>query len=211
MNPPTFFAGLDLGKRQDYTAFAVVECHRTLLGRDPVTWAHVVNWDLRVRRLTRFPLGTSYRELLTLIEHQMRTPAFGTDTPLVIDVTGVGEVMFDLLKGSALPLVPVSITAGDRAAWHDGRWHVPKQQLVETLAVLIEQRKLQVAAQLPLAEVLLQELAGFEAGVKPSGYPVFDARAGLHDDLVTAVALACWYCRRQYRDLATGPGPPYLF
>lgn len=35
MNPPAFFAGLDLGKRQDYTAFAVVELHRTLLGRDP--------------------------------------------------------------------------------------------------------------------------------------------------------------------------------
>ncbi|MFN0168642.1 MAG: hypothetical protein ACKV22_19630 [Bryobacteraceae bacterium] len=62
-----------------------------------------------------------------------------------------------------------------------------------------------------MAEVLLQELAGFEAGVKPSGHPVFAARGGGHDDRVTAVALACWYCRRQYRDLSSGPGPPYPF
>ncbi|MFN0165802.1 MAG: hypothetical protein ACKV22_05165 [Bryobacteraceae bacterium] len=86
----------------------------------------------------------------------------------MIDVTGVGEVMFDLLKARLCRWFRFRSPPGTAPPGGDGRWHVPKQQLVETLAVLIEQRKLQIAAQLPLAKVLLQELAGFEAGLKPS-------------------------------------------
>ena len=66
------------------------------------------------RALHRFPFGTSYRDLLALIEGEMHHRALPPDTPLVIDATGVGEVMVDLLKGSALNLVPVTTTSADR-------------------------------------------------------------------------------------------------
>ncbi|MFN0167840.1 MAG: hypothetical protein ACKV22_15540, partial [Bryobacteraceae bacterium] len=62
--------------------------------------------------------------------------ALPRDTPLVIDASGVGEVMVDLFKGSAFPVVPVTITGGDRASLANGRWHVPRRLLAETLAVL---------------------------------------------------------------------------
>ncbi|MFN0167829.1 MAG: hypothetical protein ACKV22_15485 [Bryobacteraceae bacterium] len=196
-NPPLFYCGLDLGKLQDYTAFVVVEYRHAYLGRDAVTFQHLYDWDLRVRRLHRFPLGTSYRDLIGLIEHEMRHRALPRDTPLVIDASGVGEVMVDLFKGSAFPVVPVTITGGDRASLSNGRWRVPRQLLAETLAVLIEQEKLGVVADLPYARTLLEELASFDAEIRPTARVSFRPRGEQqHDDLVMALALACWYFRK---------------
>ncbi|MFN0165477.1 MAG: hypothetical protein ACKV22_03515 [Bryobacteraceae bacterium] len=147
----------------------MVEYRHAYLGRDAVTFQHhLYDWDLRVRRLHRFPLGTSYRDLIGLIEHEMSHRALPRDTPLVIDASGVGEVMVDLFKGSAFPVVPVTITGGDGASLSNGRWHVPRRLLAETLAVLIEHEKLGVVADLPYARTLLEELASFDAEIRPT-------------------------------------------
>lgn len=197
INPPSFYCGLDLGKLQDYTAFVVIEHRRSYLGRNAVTFQHMYDWDLRVRRLHRFPLGTSYRDLIGFLEREMSHPALPRDTPLVVDASGVGEVMVDLFKGSAFPVVPVTITGGDRASQSNGRWHVPRRLLAETLAVLIEQEKLGVVADLPYAPTLLEELASFDAEIRPTARPAFRPRGEQrHDDLVMALALACWYFRK---------------
>ena len=84
MNIPRFFAGLDIGKQHDHSALAVLELRTRKAGFDPVYWVPIIEWDLRVRRLTRFPLGTSYRDLVDSVEREMRTPEFGVDTPLVV-------------------------------------------------------------------------------------------------------------------------------
>ena len=50
-----------------------------------------------------------------------------------------------------------------------------------------------VAAALPEAEVLVQKLLGFEVRITSAGNDPYGAwRACGHDDLVLAVALACW-------------------
>jgi hypothetical protein len=53
----TFFIGLDLGQRQDFTAIAVVEKgEREWLGT-----------PLRLRHLERIPLGTPYTKVVTRV------------------------------------------------------------------------------------------------------------------------------------------------
>ena len=105
--------------------------------------------------------------------------------------------MVDLFKGSAFPVVAVTITGGDRASLANGRWHVPRRLLAETLAVLIEQEKLGVVADLPYARTLLEELASFDVEIRPTARPAFGPRGERqHDDLVMALALACWYFRK---------------
>src|SRR5262249_19043086 len=74
----------------------------------------------------------------------------------------------------------------------DGAWHVPKKELVSTLQVLLQGRRLKVAA-VPERDVLLKELLNFKVKVTVGAAETFEAwRERDHDDLVLAVALACW-------------------
>jgi hypothetical protein len=85
----------------------------------------------------------------------------------------------------------------------DGSWSVPKRELAGVLQVLLGTRRLQVAPALPLALVLGKELATFTAKINvATGSESFEAwRTRDHDDLVLAVALACWYAERARREL----------
>jgi hypothetical protein len=57
-------------------------------------------------------------------------------------------------------------------------------------------------ADLPDVQVLVAELQDFQAQVTDSGYWRFGARAGKHDDLVLALAIALWHSVG--RDATTG-------
>jgi hypothetical protein len=53
--------------------------------------------------------------------------------------------------------------------------------------------RLQVARRLPLARVLVQELLNFRVRITEAANETFGAGEGEHDDIVVAVALACWH------------------
>jgi len=56
---------------------------------------------------------------------------------------------------------------------------------------------LKIAQGLELAGELLEELQGFRLKVNlDTAHESYEAEAGTHDDLVIAVALACWYAER---------------
>jgi hypothetical protein len=70
---------------------------------------------------------------------------------------------------------------------------VPKRDLVGVLQVLLQTRRLRIASQLPEATILERELLAFRAKTPTSGAEVAEAwRERPHDDLVLAVAFACW-------------------
>jgi hypothetical protein len=195
-----YFAGLDLGQSQDFTALAVLE--RTAeadedgCGRPPFSYA--------VRHLERFPPGTPFTEVGARSAALLAEPPLRHAT-LVVDQTGVGAPVLELLRQSGLRagLRPVTVTSG-HAAQPDGRggWLVPKAVLVSTLQVLLQSRRLRVAGSLAEAETLAKELANFRAKVTTlaAGDPLAAWREGAHDDLVLAIAIAAWEGER-YRPL----------
>jgi hypothetical protein len=70
---------------------------------------------------------------------------------------------------------------------------VPKKELVASLQVLLQTRRLKVAKTLPEAATLVRELETFRVKVTEAANETFGAwREGQHDDLVLAVALAAW-------------------
>jgi hypothetical protein len=74
---------------------------------------------------------------------------------------------------------------------------VPKRDLVSSLQVALQSGALAIADALPLAATLRQELAGFRVKISlTTGHDSYGAgedwRPAPHDDLVLAVALACW-------------------
>ncbi len=71
-------------------------------------------------------------------------------------------------------------------------WRVPKKALLRPLVASTEEGRLKVAKGLPEAEALLRELEAFRRRITESGHSAFEG-VGEHDDLVIAVALACWW------------------
>jgi hypothetical protein len=69
----------------------------------------------------------------------------------------------------------------------------------------MQTRRLRVARELALADVLVQELDNFKVRITPAANEVFgDWREGQHDDLVFALALAAWVGENS-PDEYTGP------
>lgn len=194
-----FIAGLDLGRERDHSALAIVERRVLPRGFDPVLFCPRAETQVWLRILHRFPLGTPYREVVAAVARRLHAPPFPSPPRLVVDATGVGAAVVELLRGASLPLAPVVLTAGGRLHYSKGHFHAPKQDVVTALALLLEHRKFFADRDLPLAAAFLRELEAFHATPLPSGRVRLQARrAAGHDDLVMAVALASWDAVRQW-------------
>ena len=189
-----FFIGLDLGQTSDPTAVAVLE--RPAVGRDdgPV---------YLLRHLQHYPLGTAYTTIVPKVIELCRHTATRGHVSLVVDQTGVGRPVVDMLRRHPqLPrLVPVTITGGQAASvGPDGSRHVPKKDLVASVQLLLEGRRLKIAKGLPDAPILVRELLNFRVTITLAAHETFGAwRENEHDDLVLAVALAAWLAEREPR------------
>jgi hypothetical protein len=199
---PQYFAGLDLGQAQDFSALAVLE---RVKRPDPARPDREVN-HYAVRELRRWPLGTSYTVICADVVSRYASGPL-TDSTLAVDRTGVGAGVIDFV-GKARPaaqLVPVLITAGHQVVPEGRGWHVPKRELVAVLQVLLQTRRLKVASSLREAETLTKELANFRVKVTVAGNETFEAwRERDHDDLVLAVGIAAWVAERGQRKLVIG-------
>src|SRR5262245_32336222 len=111
-----FFVGLDLGQSADYSALIVAE-------RVPAEPKH----GYHVRYVHRFPLGTSYPDVVERVKVLTLTPPLPGEAVLAVDATGVGAPVIDMLRAArlAVPLYAVFIHGGDQVT-HQGRcWRVP--------------------------------------------------------------------------------------
>ena len=219
---PDFVVGFDAGQVRDYSALAILERRERPAAHAPVpgpeSWAAKLGLGTRPApvpmeahyacgHLERYPLNESYpdqakRTVATL--HHLRETIDrrgGGRLFLCLDATGVGLAVADLFREADLAgatFAGIVITGGD-AAHPDGRggWRTPKRDLVAAVQILLQSRRLKVAASLPAAATLEQELRGFRAKITLAGHDQFGAgedwRSAPHDDLVLALAVAAWY------------------
>ena len=170
----------DIGQAHDPTAVVVVE---------------VTVERFTVRHLERLPLGTPYpvvAERLGVIHD-----ALPASRAIVIDATGVGRPVLDLLRAQGRSPIAVSITGGGRSRLDEvtGLWSVPKSQLLAPLMGALEAGSLMLAPGLSDAEALGRELAAFRRKINSHGHTVTGGK-GAHDDLVIALALGVWLGRQ---------------
>ncbi len=201
-----------MGQRQDPTAMAVVERWEEDLGQDWVEWRRRSARRYAVRHLERAPLNTLYADVVErvrgLTERLRGGGAFPWDAvrgdgdarcALAVDATGVGWPVVELIRSAGLgcEVTAVVITGGDREGRGDGMARVPKRDLVMGLQVLLETGALKVAAGLDEGEALVREMSAMRVKITPGRHEQFAAwREGAHDDLVLAVALACWRAKK---------------
>jgi len=166
----------------------------------------------QVGHLERLPLGTPYPAIVAHVGRLLAKLPAGTD--LAIDLTGVGKPVFDLFQYSGIYPVGVQITAGSAESRDGMVCSVPKLTLVSRLQALLHEGRLKIQRELAEAETLVRELQDFRVEFTAAGHLTFNARAGKHDDLVLALAIATWRAHgggmagdgifHYYRILATG-------
>ena len=144
--PRDFFLGLDLGQVRDPSAIAVVQ-RSWLQGKDtPQDPVRFVSYYL-CGYLRRWPLGTSYSEIVRAVADLVRQPPLDWPT-LAIDATGCGLPVIDSFKAANIQAVirPILITAGHVTNINDsGCFCVPKVDLVGVTRVILDNRRLQIA------------------------------------------------------------------
>jgi hypothetical protein len=180
MGVTRILAGLDLGQRNDWTALGVLE-------ED----ADRVLTLVALERVRHKP----YTELAQLVADTM---AALPGAHLLVDATGVGRPVTDLLTTLKVPHTRISIHGGSaETRLDDGTLSVPKRDLIAALVVGFEGRTLRIASGLAHAGSLEAEAAAFRVKISASGHDAYNARGDSeHDDLLLAVALPVWWSRR---------------
>jgi hypothetical protein len=124
----------------------------------------------------------------------------------VIDATGVGRPVVDMIRQAKLEPVPITIHGGDQISYENG-WRVPKRDLVSIVQVGLQTERLKFAAELPHVSTLVQELLAFRVKISEAGHDTYGSwREGAHDDLVLALACAVWWANREAAPRRALPG-----
>jgi hypothetical protein len=179
--------GVDIGQRIDPTAIVVAEAPAEAHG------AFVV------RHLERLSLGTPYprvAERVAEVAHQLEERARGSDLWLVLDATGVGRPVVDLVREALgktrFRVSAATFTATDRleGGSRSKELKVGKAWLVSRLQALLQTGRIHLP-ETAEARALASELTTYEIRVSDHASVLAGAfKTGAHDDLVTALGLA---------------------
>jgi hypothetical protein len=207
--------GVDVGQLHDPTAICVAEAIQVETGKHrwikPIP-AHIdkrgqfippkdtdplMATEYTIRHIERLPLGTSYPEVATLIADMLCSKLFARRrVQVLIDVTGVGRPVYDDLKLEAsrreaarkVSIRPITFAHGETYNATTGR--MGKAYLVSRLQSLLQSGRIH-APDTPEVRATMEELKVYEIKVSNDGKDTYGAIVGKHDDLATALGLAC--------------------
>ena len=157
---------------------------------------------LRLRYLERVPLGTPYPEVVERVRAMTRSAELAGQCQLVVDATGVGRPVVELLqrRGSGMR---------DHAGDDYGRGHgehgariLPGAEAgpdCGAAGAAAERGSCRSRRGYEQGPALVKEMAEMQVKITAEGNEQYGAwREGEHDDLVFAVALACWGVKKLY-------------
>lgn len=147
---------------------------------------------MTVRYLERVR-GLPYPEIVKGVKSLMERAPFKGETALIVDTTGVGRGVVDMLDLAGLHPFRVTITGGNQVGHENGEYTVPKRDLVAAVQVGLQTERLKIAPALDDAQLLATELQNFQISLTSKAHDTYNAREGEHDDLVLATALAAWF------------------
>jgi Terminase RNaseH-like domain len=174
-----YVAGIDLGKRADYTVLSVLE----LLPQS----------IYRVLGLERWR-GSDYNAVADVVAEILATPPLDGQVEVWMDTTGVGDAVIETYDGiwrrGKLRGRVHRLTTTSGMEPNPAKGTIPKADLVARLEVALQEGRLLIPERLHLAPALRAELADFAAKVSKSGHVAFEALGSGHDDMVMSLCLA---------------------
>lgn len=181
-----YLLGFDPAQLFDYTALSALEVTYEP-GQDAIY--RLVNLERKQR--------VSYPLLVEWVCSALRTPAFldGASEPpkIVLDSTGVGIAVRDLIEQKNVPLISIMTTASNGLSRDQDGYRVGKARIYGKFFTAFDAGRLHINKEHPHFEPLYQELKSFKSKLSTAGNALFEADMGAHDDMITAIALPVWY------------------
>jgi hypothetical protein len=193
--------GVDCGKVNDYFAFVAAKKSSFPSAENDQIWLN----KYEVRYIKRWKLLTPYPKIVDDIKKRFEISTELHGCTLVVDKTGVGEAVVDMINNAQLlaDVRAYTVTNGN----NPGDGTVPKKDLVYSLVSALQTRRVKVA-NLPLRPVLEKELEMYRMKVTASREETFSAfRESDHDDVAFALMLLTWYGELQGVEMPFTPDP----
>lgn len=161
-----YVLGWDIAKSQDWSVLTVFDCdtRQAQQGGEPLVVPHVVHWE-RFNQL-RYDVQI---EKAAAVARQ-----YGAY--ILLDSTGVGDPIYDMLQSKGIPCAPYLFT------------NRSKQQLIQNLQICLQTRSITY----PEIPVLIQELNSYQYTISDAGAMKYSAPEGDYDDCVVSLALGAW-------------------
>lgn len=209
------FFSVDLGNIHDYTALSILR--REPAGKPknalPDTPEYAIEKPsyrsvYKLVWLERLPLGMDYPRIVERIAGMMKHRDLDRNCQLLVDATGVGLPIVQMMRNANLAPIGISITGGSVVTRNEAAsgYNVPKGDLVSAMNLVFQSRRIRIPSNLPLKQEFMKELERFEIQIKKNATTYESAVASVHDDLVLSVAMGCWYAEKTYGETFRLPG-----
>jgi hypothetical protein len=182
--------GLDLGQQNDYTVLTVIQITTTQVGAE-------TKYNYKLIFLNKFPLKKSYTSIVLWVANFIKETFNPNVYILVVDYGGPGRPVVDLFEEHCLNLVALTTTGGLEATWKGrNRITVPKRDLISSLEVVFQNRRLTIHREINYLLDLEREILNFEGKTKPNNHVQLEAAHNHHDDIIMSLSMAIWYAER---------------
>ena len=186
----TFIISLDPAQLRDWSALAVVDMKYVASG--PLGRSGRFEYDLVAMARKQ---GLPYDQIVDWVIRTLRMPEFNRNQPpeFLLDSTGVGVAIRDMLAAKGVRMKAVTITAGEAFSRQGPIYHVGKARLIGTFLGAFDAGKVHVNPNMPIWPQVEKEMLGFRAEMSAQGRAKFEAEPGENDDMLFALALCVWY------------------
>lgn len=203
---------VDIAKKRDNTEIFIVKQTPDIVPGNPTLGNsdRIVNF-MDIVYIKTFNNAT-YPDMVKAIADCAGHSEIVNNSELIVDGTGVGEAVVDLLREKGLAPIPIIFTSGNtvnetyydmgsvfsgtnqlRGARMLKSINVPKQHLIDAGKIMLQQRRVRIAPGLQGAEDFRNQLAGFTN--KPNGKTEADTEM-THDDKVVCFLMGAWWIVR---------------
>ena len=211
----------DLAKRRDFTAGLVVRKTPELIPGNAALRGpdRIVNF-LDILHIDKFN-GLTYPQMVARIADRVGHADLQGVCDLVVDGTGIGEAVVDLLRDKGLEPIPILFTGGTNVKtvyWDFAQrfagttdsllaskvlkeLHVPQPDLVDAGKLLAQQGRVRCDPSLRWADELAEQMAGFRGKVNEKGRVRYEAATeDIHDDLIVCYLMAAWWMQQDHEN-----------
>jgi len=183
-----YYVGCDLGEVQDYSTVSVIE-RNVVFHKERSVFIS----EYSVKELIRFPLRTPYPDVAKQVKVIFENPYISTYGELIVDQTGVGRPVIEMMEQEGLNPLGITITGGNDVLKTVDGYNVPKKSIVSAFLIMLQSAQVHVSNKLKLAKAFKKELEAFKVKINTrTGHEIYEGE-GEHDDLVMCVAIPLWY------------------
>lgn len=206
--------GTDLGKKVDSSVIGVGRKMQrfTKDGRCISYWA-LMSLEM-VERM-------SYTEQGDLIRKLDNHRELHLNNDLIIDGTGVGEAVCDILRDRGMDPIKIVFSSGDHVndivensrsgfKWRQG-FSVPKEDLVKAMKLSLEQRRFVIAKGIQFEDDIRKQFSHFVGIMSKNKNMIYNNDSNdVHDDIVCTIMMMNWYYMKgegAFKDFRYKPNP----